>query len=105
MTGIERGLAEVREALRGLTPVEGLAGFDGALKAISSRVEAIGAKDDPAALQQLESAMDVLRGMIARVASEEALTKVAQDVRVLSAKSSKTGTPSAIWWKGCLSTT
>jgi localization factor PodJL len=95
LTGIERGLAEVREALRGLTPVEGLAGFDGALKAISSRVEAIGAKDDPAALQQLESAMDVLRGMIARVASEEALTKVAQDVRVLSAKVDHvTGSPS-----------
>jgi localization factor PodJL len=95
LTGIERGLAEVREALRGLTPVEGLAGFDGALKAISSKVEAIGTKDDPAAVQQLESAMDVLRGMIARVASEEALTKVAQDVRALSAKVDQvTGSPS-----------
>ena len=95
LTGIERGLAEVREALRGLTPVEGLAGFDGALRAISSKVEAIGTKDDPAAVQQLESAMDVLRGMIARVASEEALTKVAQDVRALSAKVDQvTGSPS-----------
>jgi localization factor PodJL len=95
LTGIERGLAEVREALRGLTPVEGLAGFDGALKAISSKVEAIGTKDDPAALQQLESAMDALRGMIARVASEEALTKVAQDVRALSVKVDHvTGSPS-----------
>jgi localization factor PodJL len=86
LSGIEHGLAEVREALRGLTPAEGLAGFDGALKAIASKVDAIGAKDDPAALQQLEAAMEVLRGMIARVASDEALSRVAEDVRALSAK-------------------
>ena len=86
LAGVEHGLAEVREALRGLMPAEGLAGFDGALKAIASKVDAIGAKDDPAALQQLEAAMDVLRGMISRVASDEALTKVAEDVRTLSAK-------------------
>jgi hypothetical protein len=67
-------------------PAEGLAGFDGALKAIASKVDAIGAKDDPAALQQLEAAMEVLRSMISRVASDEALTKVAEDVRTLSAK-------------------
>ena len=86
LTGVEHGLAEVREALRGLMPAEGLAGFDGALKAIASKVDAIGAKDDPAALQQLEAAMEVLRSMISRVASDEALTKVAEDVRTLSAK-------------------
>jgi localization factor PodJL len=84
LSGIERGLSEVRGALRGLMPAEGLAGFDGALKAIASKVDAIGAKDDPAALQQLEAAMEVLRGMIARVASDEALAKVAEDVRALS---------------------
>ena len=86
LAGVEHGLAEVREALRGLMPAEGLAGFDGALKAIASKVDAIGAKDDPAALQQLEAAMEVLRSMISRVASDEALTKVAEDVRTLSAK-------------------
>jgi localization factor PodJL len=86
LAGVEHGLAEVREALRGLMPAEGLAGFDGALKAIASKVDAIGVKDDPAALQQLEAAMEVLRGMISRVASDEALTKVAEDVRALSAR-------------------
>ncbi len=86
LSGIEHGLADVREALRGLMPAEGLAGFDGALRAIASKVDAIGAKGDPAALQQLEAAMEVLRGMIARVASDEALAKVADDVRALSAK-------------------
>jgi localization factor PodJL len=86
LAGVEHGLAEVREALRGLMPAEGLAGFDGALKAMASKVDAIGMKDDPAALQQLEAAMEVLRGMISRVASDEALTKVAEDVRALSVK-------------------
>ena len=87
LSGIERGLSEVRGALRGLMPAEGLAGFDGALKAIASKVDAIGAKDDPAALQQLEAAMEVLRGMIARVASDEALAKVAEDVRAFRSRS------------------
>jgi localization factor PodJL len=95
LTGIEHGLAEVREALRGLTPMEGLAGFDSALKAISTKVEAIGTKDDPVAVQQLEVAMHDLRGMIARVASDEALTRVAEDVLALSAKVDQvTGGPS-----------
>jgi localization factor PodJL len=86
LAGIERGLGEVREALRGLMPAEGLIGFDDTLKALSSKVDAIGAKDDPDAVQQLEAAMGALRGMISRVASDEALTKVAEDVRALSAK-------------------
>jgi localization factor PodJL len=95
LTGIEHGLAEVREALRGLTPMEGLAGFDGALKAISSKVEAVGAGSDPGAVRQLQTAVDELRGMITRVASDEALTKVAEDVRALSAKVDQvTDTPS-----------
>ena len=72
--------------LRGLRPEARAAARDAAIKAIASKVDAIGAKDDPAALQQLEAAMEVLRGMISRVASDEALTKVAEDVRALSAK-------------------
>src|SRR5262249_30333884 len=36
--------------------------------------------------QQLEAAMQILRGMISRVASDEALTKVAEDVGALSVK-------------------
>ena len=86
LSGVEHGLAEVREALRGLTPAEGLVGFDDALKALTDKVDSIGAKNDPAALQQLEAAIGALRAMISRVASDDALTKVAEDVRVLSVK-------------------
>ena len=44
------------------------------------------AKDDPAALQQLETAIGALRGIVSHVASNETLTKVAEDVRSLAAK-------------------
>ena len=44
------------------------------------------AKEDPAALQQLETAIGALRGIVSHVASNETLTKVAEDVRALAAK-------------------
>jgi len=86
LAGIEHGLAEVREALRGLTPAEGLVGFDEAVNALAKKVDAIVAKDDPGALQQLEAAIGALRGIVSHVASNDTLTKVAEDVRALSAK-------------------
>jgi len=86
LAGIEHGLAEVREALCGLTPAEGLVGFDEAVKALAKKVDAIVAKDDPGALQQLEAAIGALRGIVSHVASNDTLTKVAEDVRALFAK-------------------
>jgi localization factor PodJL len=86
VAGLERGLGEVREALRGLTPAENLIGFDEAIKALSQKVDMIVAKDDPAALQQLETAIGALRGIVSHVASNETLTKVAEDVRTLASK-------------------
>jgi localization factor PodJL len=86
LSGIERGLAEVRDALRGLTPAEGLVGFDEAVKGLAKKIDAIVAKEDPAALQQLETAIGALRGIVSHVASNDALAKVAEDVRALSAK-------------------
>ncbi len=86
IAGLERGLAEVREALRGLTPAENLVGFDEAVKALAQKVDMIVAKDDPAAIQQLETAIGALRGIVSHVASNDTLTKVAEDVRSLAAK-------------------
>jgi localization factor PodJL len=86
VAGLERGLNEVREALQRLTPAESLVGFDDAVKALSQKVDMIVAKDDPAALQQLETAIGALRGIVSHVASNETLTKVAEDVRALAAK-------------------
>jgi localization factor PodJL len=86
IAGIERGLAEVRDALRGMTPAENLVGFDDALKALAQKLDLIIAREDPAALRQLETAIGALRGIVAHVASNDALAKVAEDVRGLAAK-------------------
>ncbi len=86
LAGLERGLADVRESLRGLTTAESLVGVDEAVKALAHKVDLIAAKDDPAALQQLETAIGALRGIVSHVASNDALAKVAEDVRALAAK-------------------
>jgi localization factor PodJL len=86
IAGIERGLAEIRDALRGMTTAENLVGFDEALKALAQKLDLIIAKEDPAALEQLETAIGALRGVVSHVASNDALNKVAEDVRGLAAK-------------------
>jgi localization factor PodJL len=86
LAGIERGLAEVHQALNGLTPAEGLVGFTEAVNALGKKVDAVVSKDDPGALPQLEAAISSLRGIVSHVASNDALNKVAEDVRALSAK-------------------
>ena len=86
LAGLERGLAEVREALRALTPAESLVGFDEAVNALSQKLDMILAKDDPSALQQLEAAIGGLRGVVSHVASNDTLTRVAEDVRALAAQ-------------------
>jgi localization factor PodJL len=86
LAGIERGLAEVRDALHGMTTAESLVGFDEALKALAQKLDLIIAREDPAALRQLETAIGALRGVVSHVASNDALAKVAEDVRKLAAK-------------------
>jgi localization factor PodJL len=86
IAGIERGLAEIRDALRGMTTAENLVGFDDALKALAQKLDLIIAREDPTALRQLETAIGALRGVVSHVASNDALNKVAEDVRKLSAK-------------------
>jgi localization factor PodJL len=86
IAGIERGLAEVRDALRGMTTAENLVGFDDALKALAQKLDQIVARKDPAALEQLETAIGVLRGVVSHVASNDALNKVADDVHGLATK-------------------
>ena len=86
IAGIGRGLTEVRDALRGMTTAENLVGFDDALKALAQKLDLIIAREDPAALRQLETAIGALRGIVSHVASNDALNKVAEDVRKLTAK-------------------
>jgi localization factor PodJL len=86
IAGIERGLAEIRGGLRSMTTAENLVGFDETLKALAQKLDLIIAREDPTALQQLETAIGALRGVVSHVASNDALSKVAEDVRQLAAK-------------------
>src|SRR5207302_1530917 len=80
LAGIERGLSEVRDALRALTPAEGLAGLDEAVKALTPRIDQIAATaQDPAALEQLEAAIAGLRGIASHVASDNALARLSEE--------------------------
>jgi localization factor PodJL len=86
LAAIERGLADVRGELQRLTTAEALVGFDESIKALAQKVDLIIARQDPAALQQLETAIGALRGIVSHVASSDALNRVAEDVRVLAVK-------------------
>jgi localization factor PodJL len=86
LSGIEHGLAEVRDALRGLTPAEKLVGFNEAVNALAHKIDLIVAQKDPATLQQLERAITTLRDMATHVASGEAVNSLAAQVQILGEK-------------------
>jgi localization factor PodJL len=83
---IERGLAEVRAGLRGLTPAEELVEFGDAVAVLTEKVDAIVARNDTAAIAQLQTTIGDLHLAVSRVASDDALNTVAEEVRALSAK-------------------
>jgi len=86
LSGIEHGMAEVRDALRGLTPAEHLVGFNEAVDGLAQKIDLIIAQKDPATLQQLEDAITTLRGMASSVASNEAVSRLAIEVEALTDK-------------------
>ena len=84
--GIEHGLAEVRDALRGLMPAENLIGFTDAIANLAHKIDLIVAQKDPATLTQLESSILTLREMSNHVASNETVRGLATQVQVLGEK-------------------
>jgi localization factor PodJL len=87
LAGLERGLAEVREALRALTPAESLVEIDQAVQALSRKIDTIAATNqDPHSLRQIDAAIAGLHTVVSRVASSEALATLASEVRTLAEK-------------------
>jgi len=84
LAGVEHALAEVRDALRGLTPAESLVGFNEAVHGLAHKIDLIVAQKDPATLNQLEHAITTLRDMSQHVASNEAVGELAAQVYALS---------------------
>jgi localization factor PodJL len=86
LAGIEHGLAEVRDALRGLTPAESLIGFNDAVSDLARKIDLIVAEKDPATIQQLESAITTLRGLSGHIADNETVGQLAGQVQALTEK-------------------
>jgi localization factor PodJL len=86
LAGIEQGLAEVRDALHGLTPAESLVGFNEAVAGLAHKIDLIVAQKDPATLQQLEGTITTLRGMVDHIASNETMGQLAAEVQALGEK-------------------
>lgn len=84
IAGVEHALAEVRDALRGLTPAESLVGFNEAVHGLAHKIDLIVAQKDPATLDQLEHAITTLRDMSQHVASNDAVGELATQVHALS---------------------
>jgi localization factor PodJL len=84
--GIEHGLAEVRDALRELTPAESLIGFNDAVAGLAHKIDLIVAQKDPATMAQLESAITTLREMSTHIASNETVRSLASQVQELGEK-------------------
>ena len=86
LAGVEHGLAEVRDALRALTPAENLVGFNEAVAGLAHKIDMIVAQKDPAAMAQLDTAITTLRGMVTHIASNETVTHLASEVQALGDK-------------------
>jgi localization factor PodJL len=87
IAGLERGLAEMRQAISDLTPAESLVGLERALDGLTKRINLLsGSAQDSAALEQLEGAIVGLRAIVSHVASNEALGKLSDEVRELAVK-------------------
>jgi localization factor PodJL len=85
--GVERSLAEIRDALRALTPAENLVGVDETIRELSRKIDRLASNSqDPAAMEQLEGAIIGLRGIAAHVASDGALAKLSDEVSSLAHK-------------------
>ena len=84
LANVEHGLAEVRDALRGLTPAENLVGFNEAVAGLAHKIDMIVAQKDPATLAQLDSAITTLRSLATHIASNETVGKLAAEVQTLA---------------------
>jgi len=96
---LEAGIAEVRDALRGLAPAEGAVGLKEAVQALSHKIDRIAASaapaQDPIALKQLEQAVVSLRGAVSNVASDGALAQLAAEVHALAGQFERTAADSS----------
>jgi localization factor PodJL len=86
LAAIEYRLAEVRDALRELTPAENLVGYTEAIEALTLKIDLVVSQRDPGTMQRLENSIGALREIAAHVASNEAMSGLYAQVQALGDK-------------------
>ena len=86
LRGIEHGLADIRDAMRGLMPAENLVGYTDAVADLAHKIDLIVAQNDPATIAQLEHSITTLREMSNHIASNETVRGLAVQVQELGEK-------------------
>jgi localization factor PodJL len=86
LASIEYGLAEVRDALFGLTSSQNHAGYAEGIDVLAQKIDLIAVQPDPATTHQLENLMNILRDMAAQLASNDTIHSLSAQVRALSDK-------------------
>jgi localization factor PodJL len=81
VTAIERRLAEIGDALRGLKPAESLLEAANVTRLLARKI--VSGATDASALEQLERAVTAMHGIVSHVASNAALAKLSEDIRAL----------------------
>ena len=80
---LEQGLAELRDAVRGLAPAE----LELAVQTLSRKIDQISdLGPDPLTFRELDKAIDALRGIVSQIASGDALAALVKEVRALGEK-------------------
>ncbi len=80
---LEHGLAELRDAVRGLAPGE----LERAVQTLSRKIDQISdLGPDPLTFRELDKAIDALRGIVSQIASGDALAALVKQVRALGEK-------------------
>lgn len=94
LSGIERGLSEIREALHIMKPAEQFAGFDSAIGNLSNKLDLIVRSSEHGGVKELEAAIGALRGLVSQVASGEAVAQLHADVQTLASRVDQLAMPS-----------
>ncbi|HET9688191.1 MAG TPA: hypothetical protein VFP79_13565, partial [Pseudolabrys sp.] len=84
LAGIEYGLAEVRDALSGLTSSQNHAGYAEAIDVLAQKIDLFAAQQDPATTHQFEELMETLHHMALQVASDDTINSLSAQVRTLT---------------------
>src|SRR5262249_46042174 len=85
LAAIEQRLTSLHDALSQLTPAENVGGFEAAVDALSRKIDLLASSGpDVSALQHVETSIAELHRITERVASGDALAKLAGEVRTLA---------------------